>query len=225
MRTHIAKSLQTRCKAIQNALKAYNTAALELNPPRPMLEWSKVSHYEFLEEFDLLVDTRHDVRDKPWAQPAIRETMKRALRVKRAREEIIECNRGLKRLHTSIRDEKLHFEKTLQKLREEGSVIHEAVEDFVIYRTRVNDHILRRIFQTYDLDDYTGDKVPGIRKGSNIQEPVLTVHDSEQAIHTSTAIPAIPDAHSDESDDDDEVEDSMQGDIGSLVDFMSRLTT
>ncbi|KAG2353443.1 hypothetical protein BDR07DRAFT_1496245 [Suillus spraguei] len=57
MQTHIAKSLQTRCKAIQNAMKIYNEAALTLNPPAPMLDWSKVSHYTFLEDFVLLQET------------------------------------------------------------------------------------------------------------------------------------------------------------------------
>ncbi|KZT10313.1 uncharacterized protein LAESUDRAFT_755820 [Laetiporus sulphureus 93-53] len=36
-RTHIVKSLQARCKAIRHAVKAYNTAALTIDPPRPML--------------------------------------------------------------------------------------------------------------------------------------------------------------------------------------------
>ncbi|KAG1853644.1 hypothetical protein F4604DRAFT_1933044 [Suillus subluteus] len=54
MCTHISKSLQTRCHAIQNAVKTYNAAAAALSPPRPQLDWSKVSHYSFLEEFNLL---------------------------------------------------------------------------------------------------------------------------------------------------------------------------
>jgi hypothetical protein len=57
MCTHIAKSLQTRCKAIQNAVKAYNAAAMALSPPCPTVDWSKVSHYGFLDEFSLLRDT------------------------------------------------------------------------------------------------------------------------------------------------------------------------
>jgi hypothetical protein len=224
MRTHIAKSLQTRCKAIQKALKDYNAAALELNPPRSTLEWSRVSHYAFLEEFNLLADTRQDVRDKPWAQPAIRETMKRALRVKRAQEEIIECNRALKRLHTSIRDEKLHFEQILQKLREEGRGIYGAVEKFVIYRTRVNDHLLRRIFQTYHLDGYTGDKVPGIRKGSTAQDQdPYTPNAAPQIDPTSGA--KTSDWSDDEESSDEELDDVTKGNIGNLVDFFSRLTT
>ena len=76
MRTHIAKSFQKRCKAIQNAVKAYNAAAVALDPPRPTLDWTRVSHYGFLNEFNLLRDTRQDIRDKPWTDLAVRETMK-----------------------------------------------------------------------------------------------------------------------------------------------------
>ncbi|GBE83750.1 hypothetical protein SCP_0508060 [Sparassis crispa] len=61
MRMHIAKSLQTRCEAIRNAVQVYNAAAGVLNPPRPTLDWAKISHYSFLDEFDLLHDTRNDI--------------------------------------------------------------------------------------------------------------------------------------------------------------------
>jgi hypothetical protein len=192
-------------------VKTYNAAALELNPPRATLDWSKVSHYTFLEEFNLLADTRQDVRDKPWAQPAIRETMKQALRIKRAHEEIVECNRAIKRLHTSIRDENIHFQQVSVKLKNEGSEVYGAVEDFVTVRMRVNDHILGRILQIYALDGYSGDGVPGIRKGSIPQDINMTG--------------LTPPDQPDDGDEPDEADDATQEDIGSLVDFLSRLTT
>ena len=52
--THLAKSLQTQCKAIHSATDAYNQAARSLNPPCPPLDWAQVSRYSFLEEFNLL---------------------------------------------------------------------------------------------------------------------------------------------------------------------------
>jgi hypothetical protein len=88
MRTQIAKSLQTRCKAIQNPVKIYNAAALSLDPPCPTVDWSKASHYRFLEDFDLLQNTHQDICSKPWAQPVIRATMKQAQRIQHAKEEI-----------------------------------------------------------------------------------------------------------------------------------------
>jgi len=76
MWTHIAKSLQTHSKAIKNTVWQYNTSAKEMDPPRPMLDWSKASHYNFLEDFRHLYDTHHDIRSKPWADPVIQTTMK-----------------------------------------------------------------------------------------------------------------------------------------------------
>src|SRR5258705_13616107 len=61
MRTHIAKALQSHCKAIQNAVKTYNTAATQLDLPRPPINWEAVSHINFLEEFNLLHNMCQDV--------------------------------------------------------------------------------------------------------------------------------------------------------------------
>lgn len=46
MCTHIAKSLQTLCKAIQNAVQTYNTAAIAMSPPTLPLtgQWPPIIH-------------------------------------------------------------------------------------------------------------------------------------------------------------------------------------
>ena len=82
--THIAKALQTRCKAIHNAVAAYNKAALNMIPARPTLDWLRVSHYSFLEEFQLLRGTRQDITHKCWTELAVLETIKQDLHIKRA---------------------------------------------------------------------------------------------------------------------------------------------
>ena len=88
MRTHIAKNLQKRCKTIRVAVKEYNTAAAALDPPGKVLDWDNVSHYSFLEEFPLLKDTRNDITAKKWAQPLVREMIRTARRIDRAKEEL-----------------------------------------------------------------------------------------------------------------------------------------
>ncbi|KAJ3740705.1 hypothetical protein EV360DRAFT_57933, partial [Lentinula raphanica] len=105
MRTHISHALQRRSHTIRAAVKAYNAAALALNPPRDTLDWSKVSHYAFLDQFNILSDTRHSVFEQPWARPVNRTLMKQRRRIQHAREEITRCNVELRRLHTSIVDE------------------------------------------------------------------------------------------------------------------------
>jgi hypothetical protein len=99
-----------------------------------MVDWSKISHYSFLDEFELLRDSRQDVRDKPWAKPAIRECMKKALRIKRAQEELKNCNMEIHCLHTSIVDEDQFFELTLQNLHSQQDPIYGAVKEYVTYR-------------------------------------------------------------------------------------------
>jgi len=113
MRTHIARALQSRCKAIRNAVKTYNTAAAQLDPPRAPISWEAISHIGFLEEFNLLHNTRQDIHKKPWSRPAERELMKLLQRVKRAHEEIERCHIAVCRLYTAIHDEDDSFKDVL----------------------------------------------------------------------------------------------------------------
>jgi hypothetical protein len=143
---------------------AYNKAALALNPPKPMIDWSKVSYYMFLEEFNLLHDTKQDIFDKPLANAVVREAIKQHICIKHAKEEITNCNIEIRQLHTSILDEHQLFDVLLQPL--EQFLIYGAVHEYILRRCHVNDYILARIHQTYSLAGFSGVKGPGIRKGS-----------------------------------------------------------
>ncbi|KAG6862637.1 hypothetical protein C0991_011140, partial [Blastosporella zonata] len=87
MRTHIAKNLQSRSKAIRTAVKNYNTVAVAVN--RPTLDWAKVTHYSFLDEFNLLRENQNNILKRPWADPVMRETMRKYQRLQRAHEEVL----------------------------------------------------------------------------------------------------------------------------------------
>ncbi|KAG2347642.1 hypothetical protein BDR05DRAFT_974112 [Suillus weaverae] len=142
--------------AIQNAVKKYNEAASELWPPRPPLEWSKVSHFSFLDEFNLLHETWQDIRDKPWTKPAVHETMQQYLHIQRAKEEIIHCN---------VEDEE--FICVLAALDTATSLIFVAVKEHLIRRCHINSQLLSCIDQIHSLPGFSGDKSCGIRKGTN----------------------------------------------------------
>ena len=60
-RENISKSLKACVDAIQSALKRYNDAAAQLNPPRPPLTWETVMNAVTVADFDLLRDTRQDI--------------------------------------------------------------------------------------------------------------------------------------------------------------------
>ncbi|KAJ6470175.1 hypothetical protein DFH09DRAFT_1110926 [Mycena vulgaris] len=50
MRKHIAKALQAQSKAVRSTIEQYNTAAVALSPPMPMLNWEQV--VEFLQKME-----------------------------------------------------------------------------------------------------------------------------------------------------------------------------
>ncbi|KDQ34014.1 hypothetical protein PLEOSDRAFT_1032013 [Pleurotus ostreatus PC15] len=213
LRTHIAKSLQTRCKAIQRAVNAYNSAALELDPPRPTLDWSQVSHYSFLEDFDLLRSTRQDIRAKPWAQPLFREMIKRANRLQRAEEEILRCNIESRCLLTSIADEECEFDEILSQAEATHDPHLGALHDHIIRRRRINCQVLARIGEIHRLEGFSGDTSIGVKKGSlpvlRSTDPGITNKD-----HGDKDVDEV-------SDDGDEV----NGEVDRLMDFIADLAT
>lgn len=150
MRSHIAKSLQTRSKAIKNALDAYNAAARSLNPPKPQLDWDRVTHFQFISDFPLLRclwHNREDISQKQWAGANIRECMRQYQKLKRAKEELVRCNVEVQRLHTSIHDEATLFKNIQERLQTEQSTWATILNEYMMKRMSVNEHLLRKIAQ------------------------------------------------------------------------------
>ncbi|KAG1884774.1 hypothetical protein F4604DRAFT_1919295 [Suillus subluteus] len=206
-------SCQTRCHAIQNAVKTYNAAAAALSPPRPQLDWLKVSHYSFLEEFNLLQDTRQDVREKMWAKPAICAVIRQWLWIERAKEEIEQCNVEMRRLHTTIIDEDAQFTKCLASLAAEQVITHVAVSEYCSHRRLINMQVLHCISKIHLLPGFSGSNSAGIRKGSRGRTTEdIALSSSDEVEHDDDAVPAV-----------EEVEELTQ-DIGTLIEYLSDLT-
>ncbi|KAG1739621.1 hypothetical protein EDD22DRAFT_982276 [Suillus occidentalis] len=214
MRTHIAKALQTRCKAIQTKVKEYNAAASVLEPPAPSLDWSHVSHYGFLDEFMLLRETCQDVQMNQWTHPEVRELMCQSLHIKRAHEEVYCCNIELCRLHSSIAAENCHFEATLQCLKNKNSTLYYSVKEFAMCRIRINSHNLAHIFQTFGLAGFTGDKTVGVKKN-------LSTLPNHSLMHMDTLADQQPENDEAESDMDED-NDACRV-VGGLLDYVSEL--
>ncbi|KAJ3807341.1 hypothetical protein F5876DRAFT_90615 [Lentinula aff. lateritia] len=208
MRTHISNALQRRSKAIRNAVKTYNNAAAAIG--RPTLDWTKVTHYTFLDQFNILQDTRHSVLDKKWADPIVRHLMRQHRRVLRAKEELRRCNIEIRRVHTSILNEEHEFDETLRHL--ETHPVCYPVREYIDRRRAVNRLLLSRIHQTQALPGFTGDKTPGTCRG--FSDPDL----SSELVELS-----LPDPDSDDGEDADD--DEMVHGVGAVIEFMSNLST
>ena len=215
MQTHIAKALQSHCKAICNAVKTYNAAAAQLIPPRPPISWETISHINFLEEFHLLHNTRNDICEKPWSQPAARELMKLYQRVKRAHEEVERCHIAIRCLYTAIHDEDDDFDESLSRLQVGDPLIYGAVHEFVTRRRAVNELLLTKLNYLTSSPDYSGDCSRGVQVG----------RDGANGRNTSGSGLARDLDHSGDNDEHDDLDiDEADELVGQLVDYVSDLT-
>lgn len=76
-------------------------------PPARQLRWDEVIEYAFLSDFDLLRKLTELSEVRPWASLTARVLLDKYFKIQRAREEIQRCNIEIRRVITSIRDEKI----------------------------------------------------------------------------------------------------------------------
>lgn len=175
-----------------------------------------MSHINFLEEFNLLHDTRQDIRKKPWSQPAVRELMKLSQRVKRAHEEIERCHIAIRRLYTAIHDENDSFRATSSRLRTGDPILYRTVHDFISRRQRVNDLLLSRLELLTNSPNYSGDRSRGVRVGSS-PGGQSAGNPGSQFVENNEEFGA------DETDDEDPGADETDELVGQLIDYVSDL--
>lgn len=219
-----------RCKAIRKAVEKYNAAALALDPPKPTLDWAKVSHYSFIEEFNILNDTSGDIVHKDWASPVGRATLKQWRRILRAKEEVLRCNLEARRQHTSIRDEELLFDAVLDDFKKRSDPWYGALLEYCQRRRSVNAYIMVWLQRMYSLKGFSGDRNPGRRTGGFADHPVVVastkaaehhVSDTDINLMMETREVELETAGGPELDDGD---DEAEAGIGGLIDFISDLT-
>jgi hypothetical protein len=170
MRKHIANALKARSRAIRTALDKYNIAATALVPPRQLLDWEQVVEYAFLSDFDLLRDTRQDIRSRPWATPAARLAIDQSFKLRRAKEEIKRLNIEIRRFATYMRDEDAYLRLKESSIVVSNPALANQIAIHRMERGRFNVHhtdILRKI---YLLKGFTGTRELGTHLEANIPE-------------------------------------------------------
>ena len=221
LRTHMAKSLQTRSKTIRRAIDTYNKAAAALSPPRPSLDWSDVSHYGLIEQYTMLKATNTDVQDKHWSRPIYREMLKARCRIARAQEEIVRCNVEVRRLHTSIYDDTSHFKKTMKRLKDENSPMYGVVQAFARQRNSVHKALLTRIHQVYSLVGFTGTPYRGV---SITQADDTPGNDESEEVLGGSGIGEALELPDDEEEDEGvESDDEVRREADNLENFASNV--
>jgi hypothetical protein len=157
--------------AIQRAIASYNAAAIQLTPPRQQLTWAQIAENTTIGGFDLLRDTRSDIRQLPWADPARREAMKLYFGIKRAKEEITRLNVEIRRLLTFMKDDHVDYVRAIQQQTspstETLSLAHELSTQWR-HRSNINENIVERLVKTSRLIGFTGLLIPGDREGREV---------------------------------------------------------
>ncbi|KAJ3562925.1 hypothetical protein NP233_g9276 [Leucocoprinus birnbaumii] len=198
LRNHVAKALRARSQAVRNALGRFNTAAQEMKPKRPTLTWEEIVQYAFLSDFDLLRESHEDIRDRPWARPAVRTLMDQYFKIQRAHEEIARLIIEIQRVVTHIRDEEQYLIE--QETRLDDPFLAHQVRLYRLGRTRFNDLHLGKFNKLRSLNGFTGLLLAGtprdkslitscsallpnvIDQNDGIADPVLESHDRDVEI-------------------------------------------
>ena len=135
----------------------------DLSPPRPSLSWEEVVEYAFLSDFDLLRDTRQDIRKKPWATPAGRLAMDGYFKLLRAKEEILRLNVETSRLATYMRDEEAYLQVKEKEIQATNPALACQIRLHRMEKTRYIEHHTTILNDIVSLKGYNGGPLFGVR--------------------------------------------------------------
>ncbi len=146
------------------------------------------------------------MRSKPWADSTARQMLKKSRKLARAREEIARCNIEVRRVHSAIIQENAQLDAAVITSREERNPIAGAIADFSLRRQRVNARLLSVIGQIYALPGFSGNPIPGRRKGT----PADATPESVPAVGVPPPVPTAQTQSSDTEakEDDPDYEDA-----------------
>lgn len=225
--------MKTRSEAIKTALRQYNEAGACLNPPQAHLTWSSVLNAATIADFDLLRDTRTDIRSLPWAEPSRREAMGYYFGMKRAREEIVRLNVEINRLLTFMVDSHVDYYRAVQaNIVQNPSLAHILSLEWQ-HQDRIHESIMQRLAETSKLPGFTGTLSFGVRvnrdKALNMGIPLPSWMLVENPVDTvdMTQNMDIDGRRASSVENDDDLDIPRELDVGTdaLVEFIDRISS
>ena len=121
-------------------------------------------------DFDLLCDTRQDVRTLEWAQAANHEGMVMYFGIKRAKEEICHLNVEICQLLTFLYDDYVDHYWAVTKHIITNPPLASEISIQWSYQERIHEAIVKRLIQTSRLPGFSGNIFHGQRIG---RDPAL----------------------------------------------------
>lgn len=180
-----------------------------------------------LAEFDLLRETREDIRQFPWAERINRQAMNLYFNVKRAREEIERLNVEIPRTFTALIDRHYDLQFAISSVRSSDPGLAHELQMRWAYEDKVSQRITSRLYDTSQLAGFSGKLAVGKRVGREVtgmEDIQLPSWARRSPAPRQSAIDRLDDA--DESGDDEEgaVLPGVDGEqAGLFVDFIDNL--
>lgn len=139
-----------------------------MSPKRPTLSWEEVVEYAFLANFDLLRESRQDIRDRPWSRPAIRTLIDKYFKIERAKEEICRLNIEIKRVVTHIRDEEEFLLGEEKRVAASDPLLSHHIQLYRLQRTKYNGLHMTKFHKLATLSGFSGSLTPGVPKNKSL---------------------------------------------------------
>ena len=135
--------------------------------------------YAFLADFDLLRDTRQDIRTRPWSTPAARQAMDGYFKLLRAEEEIMRLNIEIPRFLTFMRDEDAYLDS---KGKEVGLTDPALAYQIYVQRNSINRFTLGHV-KTLNIIGQLPGFSGSLSCGVHIMDPLPTPTPPSLSLH------------------------------------------
>jgi hypothetical protein len=187
-----------------------------LNPPRPPLSWEEVVEYTFISDFDLLRDTRQDIRKRAWATPAGRLAMDGYFKLLRAKEEILRLNVEIPRLATYMRDEEGYLQVKEDEVQSANPALAHQILLHRMEKSRYIEHHMAVLNNITSLKGYSGGPLLGTRRMSKATGPLQTDQtSSSSAAPVPGGVTPVPEEMEEdfslEAEHDEDLEEEQAG--------------
>jgi hypothetical protein len=193
-----------------------------------MLSWTQVIEAVTLADFDILRDTRQDIWELKWAQPAHREAMNLHFQLKGACDEIKRLNVEIQRLLTFMIDDHTNYYNAIASQIIVNPTLASELHREWDYHQKINADILDRLIQTSRLPGFSGSLSYGCRIG---RDPTLGCNaplpwwadDIKLRVMQVDSMESGPtDSEGNESDNSHDMDD-IEREANNIVDFMYNL--
>jgi hypothetical protein len=181
-------------------LEEFNKIAKSFNPPHRLLKWEDVVEYAFLSEFNLLCNSRDDIRFKQWSTPSAHALIDQYFKILRAPKEIQRLNIKIKCVMAYMRDEPKYLQSMELALRPSNPSLTHQMKLYRKERGQFNHGHVKQFAKLALHPDFSGSLAPG----DAINKPAVSIPmDDPPGFSAAVAEIAQADDSESESEDDD----------------------